>query len=122
MVRFGVFFAELRRQHLGKSLRQFCLDNGLDPGNLSKIERGKLPPPRSPEKLTLYARALGLVEGSDSWLEFFDLAALARGELPADIAADPTIMKQLPVLFRTVRGEAVPDEDLKALLDTITKA
>jgi len=122
MTRFGEFFAELRRQRLGKSLRQFCLDNGLDPGNLSKIERGKLPPPRSPDKLAVYARALGLTEGSDTWLEFFDLAALARGELPNDIAEDSAVMEQLPVLFRTVRGEAVPDEELKALMDTITKA
>lgn len=122
MARFGSFFAEIRRRSAGKSLRQFCLDNDLDPGNISKIERGRLSPPRSPEKLARYARALGLEEGSDEWLEFFDLAALARGEIPPDVAQDADLMAQLPVLFRTIRGEKVPDEELQALIRTISKA
>ncbi len=55
MARFGDFFAELRRRQAGKSLRQFCLHHDFDPGNISKIERGRLSPPRSPEKLATYA-------------------------------------------------------------------
>ncbi len=121
MARFGDFFAELRRRQAGKSLRQFCLDHDFDPGNISKIERGRLSPPRSPEKLATYAHALALNEGSDEWLEFFDLAALARGEIPPDVLQNDKLVSQLPVFFRTVRGEPVPDEELKALIQTIRK-
>ena len=63
-------------------LRQFCRRYGFDPGNLSKLERGLLPPPRDKDRLTRYARALGLKENSDTWYEFFDRAAIARGQIP----------------------------------------
>ena len=35
---FGEFFKQ-KRIVLGMTLRQFCAENGLDPGNISKIER-----------------------------------------------------------------------------------
>ncbi len=43
---FGEYFKK-KRLEIGKTLRQFCLENGLDPGNISKIERGILRPPQS---------------------------------------------------------------------------
>jgi transcriptional regulator with XRE-family HTH domain len=70
---FGEYFKK-KRLGIGKTLRQFCLENGLDPGNISKIERGILRPPQSREKLAHYAKCLGITEGSDEWLEFFDVA------------------------------------------------
>lgn len=41
---FGDFFKEKRIQK-GFTLRGFCKAHGLDPGNISKLERGMLPPP-----------------------------------------------------------------------------
>lgn len=117
--KFGEYFAELRRNHLGVSLREFCARNGLDPGNISKLERGKLPPPQSHERLEKYARALELTPGSEEWLQLFDLAAASRGEIPAEIMEDEELVTHLPVLFRTLRGDRVPDEKLKRLLDII---
>lgn len=119
---FGRFFAELRREHLGMSLRQFCEEKGLDPGNMSKLERGKNPPPRSREVLEKYARALELEEGSDEWYQFFDLAAASRGEFPEDLADDERLIEQLPVLFRTLRGDRVDDDDLDDLVNLIRDA
>jgi transcriptional regulator with XRE-family HTH domain len=51
---FGAFFKEMR---IGQemTLRHFCERHGYDPGNISKLERGLLPPPQSEAKLTEYA-------------------------------------------------------------------
>ena len=53
---FGKLFKE-RRMALGKTLRQFCREHGLDHGNISKLERGLLKPPTG-EKLAEYASHL----------------------------------------------------------------
>lgn len=118
---FGQFFSERRRRDLKMTLRRFCAEHGFDPGNISKLERGKLPPPASRDKLEAYARALGLEEGSDLWFEFFDLAAAARHEFPEDLMTDEEVVRRLPVLFRRLRGDPVPDEDLDDLMDLIRR-
>jgi len=68
---FGHFFREMRLK-MGLSLRQFCVEHGLDPGNISRIERGIACPPQSREKLEEYATYLGIDKDSDDWLNFFD--------------------------------------------------
>ena len=45
----------------------------MDPGNISKLERGKMPPPGH-DVLERYAGHLGIEEGSSEWYRFFDLA------------------------------------------------
>jgi len=117
---FGSYFKEVRiKRRL--TLRQFCEKFGFDPGNISKLERGLLPPPQSKIKLEQYAQALGLRKGSSAWYEFFDLAAASRGQIPEEILADDKLVKKLPVLFRTLRGEKVPEEKLDELIETIRK-
>jgi len=117
---FGEFFRE-RRLALGKTLRQFCQEHRLDPGNISRLERGKVPPPKH-EKLEQYAHLLQFEEGSDEWCQFFDLAAAEAGRLPADLQADTEILDRMPVLFRTLRGQKVSDEDLDDLIDLLRRA
>lgn len=114
MGRFGDFF-KARRIALGFTLRQFCLDNKLDPGNMSKLERGLFPPPQH-EKLEEYAKLLQLKEGSDDWYKFFDLAAAEAGKIPQDILTNEEVVKKLPILFRTLRGKKIPDEKLNRLV------
>ncbi len=119
---FGRFFKELR---IGTrlTLRKFCLTYGLDPGNLSKMERGLMPPPSSREKLEQYASYLGLKEGDDNWYQFFDLAAACSGRIPADVMDDARLVEKLPLVFRTLRGQKVEDEDqLEELAELIRKA
>lgn len=70
---FGAF-VRARREGLGLSLSEFCRRNGLDKGNLSRLERGLLTPPQGSETLTSYAKALQLVEGSPGWRKLFKLA------------------------------------------------
>lgn len=118
---FGEYFKS-KRIEKGLTLRKFCELNGFDPGNISKIERGMLPPPKSGEKLEKYALSLGLKRGSDDWLEFFDLAAASKGEIPADILDDSELVKKLPLIFRTIRGKKVPSRKLDDLIETVRKA
>lgn len=41
---FGEYF-KLRRITLGKTLREFCIENNLDSVYISELERGVMPPP-----------------------------------------------------------------------------
>jgi transcriptional regulator with XRE-family HTH domain len=117
---FGSYFKELRITK-GWSLRQFSEANGYDPGNISRLERGIFPPPESPQKLREYAKALGLKEGGEEWIEFFDRAAATRGQIPADLQADENLVGRLPVLFRTLRGRKVTPEKLDQLVEMIRR-
>jgi transcriptional regulator with XRE-family HTH domain len=117
---FGSYFKELRTRR-GWTLRRFCEANGYDPGNISRLERGLFPPPESPHKMREYAGALGLKEGSEDWMEFFDRAAAARGQIPADLRADERLVGRLPLLFRTLRGQKVTQEKLDQLVEIIRR-
>ena len=118
---FGKKFKQLR-QRTGKTLRQFCLEHNLDPGNYSKLERGKNLPPKSREKLEKLASFLNLQEGSDEWYDFFDDAAACNGTIPKYIMDDKELATKLPLVFRTIRGERVDPEKLEKLAEIIRQA
>lgn len=113
-IRFGTLFRK-HRKDAGKTLRAFCREHGYDPSNISKLERGKLPPPKE-EKLEEYAAALGLEKGTDKWYEFFDVAAACAGRVPDRLMSDDDVMKKLPVLFNTLGGSKPSDEQLEDLI------
>lgn len=117
---FGEYFKK-RRLAIRKTLRQFCLEHGLDPGNISKIERGILPPPQSREKLAHYAECLEIKEGSDDWLEFFDVARTDAGRIPEEILANKDIVAHLPLVFRTLKGQKLTGEQLEKLARELEK-
>lgn len=121
MSKFGTFFRGMRAK-ADMSLREFCVEHSFDPGNISRLERGMLPPPESREKLEQYARALHLEKGSDDWYSFFDLAAAERGKIPDDVLNDEELVERLPVLFRTLRGQRVDKDDLDDLIERIRRA
>jgi transcriptional regulator with XRE-family HTH domain len=118
---FGKLLKKLRIAK-GLTLREFCQANKLDPGNYSRLERGHFPPPQKEELLEKYATALGLHRGSDEWLEFFDLAAASRGEIPKDLLTDEELLEKLPVLFRTLRGSGVPADKLDDLIEKVRRS
>ena len=115
---FGRFFKQ-KRIELGLPLREFCRINGFDPGNISKLERGLLPPPQKKEKRLQYAAVLGIKEGTDDWLVFCDLATTSVGKIPQDIASDEELMNALPALFRSIRRKPLEEEDLRKLTESI---
>ena len=112
---FGKLFKELRSAQ-GKTLRQLCHENGFQPATISRIERGRLPPPRSPVKLGDYAAALGIEPGADME-HFFDLAAIEAGRLPKSVLEDKELVGKLPVLLRKMT-----DRDLEKLAEEIRGA
>lgn len=113
---FGTYFRALRIRK-GGTLRGFCQANGLDPGNISRLERGMIPPPESQLKLRSYAEALGLKNGTKEWIEFFDQAAASGRKLPADLSRDEKMLQKLPVLFRRLRTGRVTSGMNAALVD-----
>ncbi len=119
--RFGTFFEELR-QRSKLTLREFCKRAGCDPANISRMERGLMPPPKGREILERYAAVLGLEEASDDWYQFFDLAAADQGIVPADIMEDEELVKALPVFFRTLREQKPTAEELRHIAEKIRKA
>ena len=54
-MKFG-YFIKQHRESLGLSLREYCRRYYLDPGNISKLERGLLSPPHKLEKLEYLAK------------------------------------------------------------------
>ncbi|MDD5095716.1 MAG: helix-turn-helix transcriptional regulator, partial [Dehalococcoidia bacterium] len=108
---FGNFFKQ-KRINLGLTLREFCRIHELDPGNISKLERGLAKPPQSQETLAKYGAMLKIENDSEEWREFSDLAATSAGKLPEDVISNEEIMNALPVLFRTARKESLTEETL----------
>lgn len=106
---------------MGYTLRKFCLKYNYDPGNLSKMERGFLAPPKDNKTLEKYADILGLEEGSDDWRELFDRASACRHEIPVDILEKDDVVNSLPLFFRTLRGEKLPEDKLREIIKIIRR-
>ena len=117
---FGKFFQQ-KRIEMGVTLREFCRQNEIDPGNTSRIERGLTTPPQSRDILERYAKALGIEENTDDWLTFFDLARTSAGKIPSDMVSNDELMNALPVLFRTIRNEKPNKADIEKLINAIKK-
>jgi len=116
MKTFGEFIKDKRlKQKI--TLREFCRMMRTDPSNWSKLERGKLPPPKSKTVLTEVARILSIREDSEGWQTLFDLAAIAQ--LPSELIDDQSIVDKLPVFFRTLRGEKPSRQELEELIRLI---
>jgi len=115
---FGEFFRS-KRVSAGLTLRRFCELHHFDPANVSRWERNLLPPPKAEESLCNIAHALNLQEGTNDWQFFFDLAAASLGVLPADLRGREDMVARMPLVFRTLRGEALTDEKLRELYNAI---
>jgi len=115
---FGEYFKQLREKK-GLSLRSFCANHGFDPGNISRLERGVFLPPEADDKLREYAKALGVKVGSTEWIDFFDKAAAARGQIPYDLHREEDLIRRLPLLFRTLRGQKVSSDALDKIIDLV---
>jgi transcriptional regulator with XRE-family HTH domain len=117
-INFGRYFEQLRQER-GLTLRMFCKKASCDPANISRMERGLISPPKGREILEKYAEALNLLEGSDDWYKFFDLAAADQGIVPQDIMDDAELVKVLPVFFRTLRGQKPTEAEMLKLAEKI---
>jgi len=112
-------FVRDARLNAGYTLRSFCKEIGEDPSNWSKVERELLKPPSDPKKLRVIAITLGFEEGDANFNSLYDLAALSF--VPKELVAEE-ILEQLPILFRTARGEKPTDKELEKLAEKIKDA
>lgn len=115
---FGQFIKD-KRITLGLSLRAFCEKQPCDPGNHSKLERGILNPPDDEAFMEKLAAALHIERGTSDWFEFHTLANVARQQIPKVLMDDAEVVNKLPVLFRTLQGEPLPEEKMNELIDFI---
>jgi hypothetical protein len=93
------------------------LDLGVDPSNWSKMERAVTPPPKDLGILERWAKFFGVAR--DRRQEFLDLAAIARSELPPDVASDERVLAALPAFFRAVRRSELEGGKLKEFIQDI---
>ncbi|MCH8979366.1 MAG: helix-turn-helix transcriptional regulator [Armatimonadetes bacterium] len=122
MSKFGEMLRKMRLER-DMGLRMFSLACGIDPSNLSKIERGKLEPPQP--DTPVFARIceqLGIEAESDHWKELARLAELDRGLVPKEITSDAELRGMLPAFFRTLSGGPISDSEREALIETIRNA
>jgi transcriptional regulator with XRE-family HTH domain len=118
---FGTFLRRMRLR-AGYGLRAFALAVGLQPSNLSNIERSKISPPQAADRLRVMAEALGIIEGSAEWQHLFDLAAQYKeGALPADIKEVVSKRKGIPILLRTVDNRKLSEKQLHELTEYVNK-
>jgi len=115
-MKFGELIKDLR---IAKelTLRQCCMELNVDPSNWSKMERGITPPPKDSKLLGSWAKFFKL--SGDKKREFLDLAALARQEIPDDMASDETVIAALPAFFRAVRGHELEGERLLQFIEEL---
>ena len=112
-------FGELLKEHrfsIRMSLREFCRALGVDPSNVSKIERGKSNPPKNKEKLKGYAKVLGILDDKDKWQEFYYSACLTNNIIPDDVDK-----KLMPVFFRNASGKKPTEEELNEIIKLINE-
>jgi transcriptional regulator with XRE-family HTH domain len=113
---------KMRRAELRLSLRAFAERAGMDPGNASRLERGRMAPPEGTDVLGRIASALELKEGTHEYERLMDVAAAAKGRVPQDLMSDEDVAARLPILFRTLRSKPLSGEQLEKLIDSIRKA
>lgn len=102
----GDYLKQLRKER-GLGLRAFCVQNGLDPGNYCRAERGTSIP--GERELLRYAEALGFAEWDEQWYEMVDMASAAKGKMPSDLMLDPEFVKKLPLVFKAMRRGLLMD-------------
>jgi transcriptional regulator with XRE-family HTH domain len=113
---FADLLKSLRRQ-AKLSLRDLARKAADDPANISRIER-RLRAAPGDDVTERFAKALGLIPQSDEWVQFMEMAALSRRELPRDITEEE-LVSELPVFLQALKGKRLPVEDLLELKDTL---
>jgi len=118
--KFGQTLKKLRVEK-GLILRHTCRIVNYDPSNWSKIERGKMSPPRDEKTLRKWAKVLGISKVKEIQ-EFIDKANLAQGIIPQDILSQDNVVDFLPAFFRTLRNKKPTKKEIDQLIELIKDA
>jgi transcriptional regulator with XRE-family HTH domain len=110
-------YLKTKRMKINESLRAFCLENNLDAGNISKLERGVMAPPKDISKI---ANALGFKLGDAEYAEMEDIAEKTRAvEHFSRVSED--VAERLPQFFRTVDNANLTEEKLNQMIGFLLK-
>lgn len=118
---FGRLLQE-RRREIRLTLRDFALRADMDPGNLSKIERGRMTPPQDRAILDRLCLALEYRPDDAAAERLRDVAALQNGRIPRDMLENDELMAHMPILLRTVTNRQLNAEEVDKLIDLIREA
>ncbi len=102
------------RKGAGLTLREFSKLIGYDSSNISKIERGVLPPPAAGIVLRKWAGALGLKSGSREFNNFVSSGLATR--FKKQTKSDEELQALMPAFFRTVGNKRVDPETYEKLM------
>ncbi len=105
------------RKKAGLTLREFSRLVGYDASNISKVERGVLPPPTAGLVLRKWAAMLGLSPESHEFSNFVSSGLAVRAK--KHVRSDSELEALMPAFFRTVGNKKIDPETyrkLKALL------
>jgi transcriptional regulator with XRE-family HTH domain len=111
-----------RREQLRLGLRDFALKADMDPGNLSKIERGRLGAPQSEEVLERICLALEYDLDSEEAQALRDRAMMEAGRIPEGLLEDEEVLARVPALLRTVRNKRLTPEQMDRLIEMIKES
>jgi transcriptional regulator with XRE-family HTH domain len=117
---FGEFIKQ-KRLEKRLSLRAFCRLLHEDASNWSKVERGKLSPPKDEQKLGEIACILDIEKDSTDWNTLIDAAFVEAGKIPQYLMSDKEVIQELPVFFRTIGSIKPTRKELRALIEKIRK-
>lgn len=123
MGRMSMDFGQLiqaRRAEIRLTLRDCAVRAGMDPGNLSRLERGRVAPPQDSEILQRLTEALELT--SSRAQDLMDVAAMQNGRIPPDIISNEEVMSALPILLRTVNNRQLDGAQVDKLIELIKTA
>lgn len=107
---FGRYLRK-RREKLGLTLRAFCLEAEVDPGNISKYERGTWAAPHCGEGLEKMAKALKL--NAKAKQRFMDMALISSGRIPPDIMEHGDVVSRMPLVFHALRDQSSRERLIK---------
>lgn len=111
-----------RREELRLGLREAAERAGIDPGNLSKIERGRVNPPQDEDMLNRLCRALEYDLAAEEATRLRDTAFAENGRFAPDILSDAAVARRLPLLLRTVHNKQLSEEQLDNLIERMRQA
>ena len=115
-ITFGEFIKQSRLD-ARFGLREFARIIGMQPSNYCNLENDHITPKVG--VLEKMAQTLGLTKGSDKYIEFHDLAAKRRHDVPEDIKRIVNERDLIPAMLRTVEDENVTEEQILGIIDYI---
>jgi transcriptional regulator with XRE-family HTH domain len=118
---FGDFVHNLRVENK-KTLREFCLEKGLDPTSWSKVERNVNPPPRDKATLEKWSQYFDLKPMTKEWKRFMDWARISRASGFADRLHGEKIVSLLPAFNHCNVDIEIGEREVRLLARKIRNA